>query len=129
MVAASNGHESTVELLLDRGADVTATNAVSCRWIRFGALFASGKQASGSGSVWSRTACGVVWLMGASSFALSDALLACAEPWSWCSQDGETALCVAANASVLKVLEQADCLQRWHRRAILALWRRACGWK
>ena len=129
MVAASNGHESTVELMLDRGADVTATNAVSCRWIRFGASSAAGKQAPGSGFVWYRTACGVALPMGASSFALCDALLACAEPWSWCSQDGETALCVAANASVLKVLEQADCLQRWHRRAILALWRRACGWK
>uniref|UniRef100_A0A7S0JST7 Ankyrin repeat domain-containing protein n=1 Tax=Cafeteria roenbergensis TaxID=33653 RepID=A0A7S0JST7_CAFRO len=42
---------------------------------------------------------------------------------------GETALSVAANASVTRALEQADCLQRWHRRANLALWRRACGWR
>ena len=35
MVAAQNGHESTVGLLLDRGADVKATNSVSCPWFRF----------------------------------------------------------------------------------------------
>ncbi|KAA0161632.1 hypothetical protein FNF28_04981 [Cafeteria roenbergensis] len=42
---------------------------------------------------------------------------------------GETALSVAANDSVARVLERADCFQRWHRRASLALWRRACGWR
>ena len=63
------------------------------------------------------------------SLALNDALLARAEPPFVCTQAGENALSVAANTSVTRVLEQADCFQRWHRRANLALWRRASGWR
>ncbi|KAA0166638.1 hypothetical protein FNF27_07469 [Cafeteria roenbergensis] len=103
MVAAQDGHESTVGLLLDRGADVEAREEDG--WTAVMVAASNGHEST------------------------VELLLDRGADVTATNADGETALCVAANASVLKVLEQADCLQRWHRRAILALWRRACGWK
>ncbi|KAA0168611.1 hypothetical protein FNF27_07123 [Cafeteria roenbergensis] len=101
MVAAQNGHESTVGLLLDRGADVEARNKSG--WTAVMVAARNGHEST----------VGLLLDRGADVKATNSA--------------GNSALRVAANASIVRVLGQADCFQRWIRRATLAMWRQACA--
>ena len=129
-VAASSGRQDTVELLLDRGADVEAKNEVSRAMLLFWHAWHCGHEGSSfrtsdedGGQDFSRQGLFAV------RPAHFDKACRFGVTLNWLglsnSQAGKVTLDFCAANACASVLQGAERIQRWHRRRILAMWARS----